>query len=177
MQCVQECVPGMIVRYSASSNIFGGVEDLSSFILDRVFWFFKLCTEGFKCCKPVMQVDDTFSTGKCHVTLLNVIAQDENWNMFLLLFAIVEDETNEAWMWFCHLLRTYVTPQQNLCITSNKGSDLLSALRSQEVGWNASCLKSMYCIQHIASNFNKRFHNVNLKRQCRVGMHHVQRYN
>lgn len=78
MQCVQECVPCMIVRYSASSNIFGGVEDLSSFILDRVFWFFKLCTEGFKCCKPVMQVDDTFSTGKCHVTLLNVIAQDEN---------------------------------------------------------------------------------------------------
>jgi len=36
--------------------------------------------------------------------LLTVIAQDENWKIFSLMFAIIEGETKEAWIWFFQLL-------------------------------------------------------------------------
>jgi len=72
-------------------------------------WAFKPCIEGFNYCKPIVQVDDTFLTGKYHGTLLVAIAQDENRNIFPLAFAIVEGETKEALTWFFQLLRQYVT--------------------------------------------------------------------
>ena len=80
---------------------------MSSCILckpDHVFWSFKPCIEGFKYCKLVVKVDDTFLIGKYHATLLTSIAQDENQNMFPLAFAVVKGETKETWMWFFHIL-------------------------------------------------------------------------
>jgi len=64
--------------------------------MERCFWAFGPCIEGFKYCKPVVQVDGTFLTGKYHATLLTTIAQDGNRNIFPLAFAIVEGETKEA---------------------------------------------------------------------------------
>ena len=92
-----------------------GERDPSICIFELVFWAFKPCIEGFNYCKPVVQVDDTFFTGKYHDTLLVAIAQDGNRNIFHLAFAIVEGETKEALIWFFHLLCQYVTPQPNLC--------------------------------------------------------------
>ena len=42
-------------------------------------------------------------------------------------------ERKEAWMWFLHYLRRYVTPQPNLCIISGRGTCLLATLQSEQV--------------------------------------------
>jgi len=67
-------------------------------------------------------------------------------------------------MWFLHYLRIYITPQPNLCIISDMGAGLLVALRLERVRWIGSNVTFVYCIFHIASNFNKEFKNVDLKK-------------
>jgi len=104
-------------------------------ILERVFWAFKPCIDGFNYFKSIVQVHETFLTGKYHGTLLTTISQDGNRKIFPLTFAIVEEETKQAMIWFFQLLRTYVTPQPNVCLITNKGSIILSPLQSPKVGW------------------------------------------
>ncbi|KAF1883823.1 hypothetical protein Lal_00038315 [Lupinus albus] len=153
---VQCYAPGTIVRYAASHH-----DDSSSLILDRVFWAFKPCIEGFGFCKPILQVDETFLTGKYIGTLLIASSQDGNRRIFSVAFAIVEGETKETREWFFYNVRTYVTPQSNICIISDRGTGLLGALRTELHQWcNAH---SVYCIRHVASNFNKEFKYVNVK--------------
>jgi len=81
-----------------------------------------------------------------------------------LAFAIVEGETQETLIWFFQLLQQYVTPQPNLCMITDRETGIISALQSKEVGWEGDDLISMYCIRHIASNFNKKFKIPELKR-------------
>jgi len=104
-----------------------------------------------------------FLTGKYHGTLLTAIIQEGNRNIFPLVFVIVERETKEALIWFFQSLRKHITPQDNLCLTTNRGTTILSALQSEELGWEGDGLSLVYCIRHIASNFSKRFKNVELK--------------
>ncbi|KAL5161713.1 hypothetical protein HKD37_07G018958 [Glycine soja] len=165
LTAAQHFVPGTIVKYKTSSSMEEGDDDPPRVILNRLFWAFNPCIEGFKYCKPLVQVDGTFLTGKYHSTLLTAIRQDGSRNNFSLAFAIIESETKEAWMWFLHYLRRYVTPQLNLCIISDRGTDLITALQFERVGWNGPDVSFVYCIRHIASNFNKQFKNVDLEKQ------------
>ncbi|KAF1899190.1 hypothetical protein Lal_00019312 [Lupinus albus] len=111
---VQCYAAGTIVRYASSRH-----DESSSLILDRVFWAFKPCIEGFGFCKPILQVDGTFLTGKYNGTLLIASSQDD------------------------------------------RGTGLLGALRTELSQWcNAY---SVYCIRHVASNFNKEFKDGDLK--------------
>ncbi|RZB47043.1 hypothetical protein D0Y65_050901 [Glycine soja] len=112
-----------IVKYKTSSSMEEGDDNPPRVILNRVFWAFNPCIEGFKYCKPLVQVDETFLIGKYHGTLLTAIGQDD------------------------------------------RGTGLLAALQFERVGWNGPDVSSMYCIHHIASNFNKQFKNVDLKKQ------------
>ncbi|KAF1879354.1 hypothetical protein Lal_00005820 [Lupinus albus] len=153
---VQCYAASTIVRYASSRH-----DESSSLILDRVFWAFKPCIEGFGFCKPILQVDGTFLTGKYNGTLLIASSQDGNRRIFPVAFAIVEGETKEAWEWFFYNVHTYVTPQPNICIISDRGTGLLGALRTELSQWcNAY---SVYCIHHVASNFNKEFKDGDLK--------------
>jgi len=43
----------------------------------------------------------------------------------------------------------------------------LAALQFEEVQWEADGLQSVYCIRHIASNFNKKFKNHELKNRLK----------
>ncbi|XP_019459875.1 PREDICTED: uncharacterized protein LOC109359630 [Lupinus angustifolius] len=133
MNALQYFCPHTIVKYQAHHEVVDGMEDPSRIILDRIFWAFKPCIEGFGYCKPILQVDGTFLTEKYTGTLLIASSQDGNRRVFPVAFAIVEGETKEAWEWFFYNLKTYVTPQENLCIISDRGTGLLAALRSYEL--------------------------------------------
>jgi len=111
--------------------------------------------EGFNYYKPVVYVDDTFSTRKYHLTLLVTIAYQGNQIVSPLAFTIVEGETNETLIWFFQLLCQYVTPQPNLCLIIDREPTILSTLQYEEVGWEVEGLHIVYCIHHILSNFNK----------------------
>ncbi|XP_019430567.1 PREDICTED: uncharacterized protein LOC109337933 [Lupinus angustifolius] len=158
LNAVQYYAPDTIVRYSASNH-----EEHNTLILDRVFWAFKPCIEGFAFCKPILHVDGTFFTGKYTGKLLITSSQDGNRRIFPVAFVIVEGETKEAFEWFSYNLRIYVTPQPNICIISDRGTSLLDALRTELPQW---CdIQSLYCIRHVASNFNKEFRDNDMKQK------------
>jgi len=50
-------------------------------------------------------------------------------------------------------------------MATNRGKTILSTFKSPKVVWKKYDFLSIYCIYHIASNFNKKFKNVEVKRQ------------
>ena len=73
-----------------------GVEDISCYILDRVFRSFKSCINNFNFSKPIVQVDGTSLTEIYHATLITAITQDKNHNIFPLVFVIVEGDSRKT---------------------------------------------------------------------------------
>jgi len=145
LQEVQESFPGTIVEYVTQPFVIYGVQDNSCNIFERAFRAFKPCINGFNYCKPIVQVDGTFLTGKYHENFLTAIGQDGNQNIFPLTFAIVEGETKEALIWFFCLWQSHVIPQQNICMITDRGKAILLTLKFPEVAW-----KDMVSYQYIA---------------------------
>jgi len=111
LNAMQLYVPAFIWKMKTQPAYEGNQLDVDHIIFKRVFWTFKPWIDGFKFCKPVVQVDETFLYGKYRGTLLVVVAQDGRNNILPIAFAIVEGETAKAWFFFLRNLRSYVTPQ------------------------------------------------------------------
>ncbi|XP_057431965.1 uncharacterized protein LOC130724698 [Lotus japonicus] len=131
----------------------------------RVFWTYKQCCDAFNYCKPMIQIDGTFLYGKYSGTLLIATTQDGNSNVLPLAFAIVEGETLGAWTWFLRLMRVHVTKKQGICLISDRHASILSAVGNPSNGWQPPNAYHVYCIRHVASNFNNRFHNTEQKNE------------
>jgi hypothetical protein len=66
-------------------------------VLKHIFWCFPQCVAGFAHCRPIVNVDATFLTGKYKGTLMVTVATTAE-NQFLPhVFALVEGENNESW--------------------------------------------------------------------------------
>ncbi|XP_061365207.1 uncharacterized protein LOC133308585 [Gastrolobium bilobum] len=120
------------------------------------------CCEAFNFCKPMIQIDGTHLYKKYKGKLLIVMAQDGNNECLPLAFAIVEGETLEAWSYSLANLRLHVTQAQNICLLSYRHASILSAVENNPA-WLPPHVFHVYCIRHIASNFNQRFRNEKLK--------------
>ena len=64
--------------------------------LHYVFWSFDPCIDGFKYCKPIINVDGTHLYGKYQEKLLVAMATDANNKVFPLAFAIVDCESGSS---------------------------------------------------------------------------------
>ncbi|XP_050916234.1 uncharacterized protein LOC127131352 [Lathyrus oleraceus] len=133
-------------------------------IFHRLFWAFRPCIRGFAYCKPIVQVDGTWLYGKYRGTLLMAMAQDGNGNIFPIAFALVESETKEAWSFFLKNLRIHVTPQENLCLISDRHESIKSAHNNPENGWQYPPSSHVYCIRHIAQNFMREIKDKDLRK-------------
>lgn len=131
----------------------------------RVFWTFKQCCEAFNYCKSMIQIDGTFMYGKYKGTLLIATTQDGNSNILPIAFAIVESESTSSWGWFLRLIRQHVTQKQGICLISDRHAGIKAAVRDARNGWQPPNAHHVYCIRHIASNFNHRFKNAKLKQE------------
>nr|KYP54034.1 hypothetical protein KK1_000200 [Cajanus cajan] len=130
----------------------------------RVFWTFKPCIDGFKYCKPIVQLDGTFLYGKYKGTLLEAVAQDGNNKIFPIAFAIVEGETADAWFLFLHYLKIHVCPQDDLCLISDRHESMKAAYARQGSGWTPDNSVHVFCIRHIAQNLMRHFKNTERKK-------------
>jgi hypothetical protein len=63
----------------------------------RAFWAFSASINRFKYCHSLISIDDTHLYSKYKAKLLIVVAYDTNNDVYLLCFAIVEEETNNNW--------------------------------------------------------------------------------
>ncbi|XP_050883458.1 uncharacterized protein LOC127086708 [Lathyrus oleraceus] len=106
-------------------------------IFCRLFWAFRPCIRGFAYCKPLVQVDETWLYCKYKGTMLMVVAQDGNTNIFPIAFALVED----------------------------KPELIKSAYNNPENGWQYPLFSHVYCIRHIAQNFMREIKDKELRKK------------
>ncbi|KAH1212791.1 hypothetical protein GmHk_14G040892 [Glycine max] len=150
---IATCVVGMI-REDPSIKI--------SLIQERINNEFSY-KEAFKYCKPIIQVDGTHLYGKYRGTLLMATSQDGNGGVLPLAFAVVEGETLTAWSWFLAHLREHVTDKNGLCLISDRHASIKSTVANEALGWQPPHGYHVYCVRHIASNFNRKFNNAKQK--------------
>ncbi|KAL5162516.1 hypothetical protein HKD37_07G019624 [Glycine soja] len=129
----------------------------------RVFWTFGQCKEAFKYCKPIIQVDGRHLYGKYRGTLLMATSQDGNGGVLPLAFAVVEGETLIAWSWFLAHLREHITDKNGICLISDRHTSIKSVVANEALGWQPPHGYHVYCVRHIASNFNRKFNNAKQK--------------
>ncbi|KAL5165738.1 hypothetical protein HKD37_18G050814 [Glycine soja] len=100
--------------------------------------------EAVKYCKPIIQVDGTHLYGKYRGTLLMATSQDGNGGVLPLAFAVVEDKND-------------------ICLISDRHASIKSAVANEALGWQPPHGYHVYCVRHIASNFNRKFNNAKQK--------------
>ncbi|XP_057452019.1 uncharacterized protein LOC130743810 [Lotus japonicus] len=152
-----------MLRFSPGSYYAVSTSDIidcnGSKTFKRVFWTFKQCCDAFEYCRPVIQIDGTWLYGKYSGTLLIATTQDGNNNVLPIAFAIVEGENLSSWSWFLRLIRMKVTQNQGICLISDKHAGIKATVSNPANGWQPPNAYHVYCICHIASNFNRTFKN------------------
>jgi hypothetical protein len=142
----------------------------------RVFWAFSAFIEGFKHCRPILQIDGTFLYGKYKGKLLIATSIDADGHIFPVAFAVVEKESIPSWAWFLRLLRKYVTDRDGICLISDRHVGIIEAVQDPQNGWAEPRAHHRFCLRHVASNFNEQFKNKTLKTLAyRAGVQHQQR--
>lgn len=140
-------LPGTIIELETLPALSNEQIHISSArIFHCLFWTFQPCIKDFVFCKSVVQVDGTWLYGKYRGTLLMVVAQDGNKNIFPIAFALVEGETGDAQSVFVRNLRMCVTPQSNLCLISDRHESIKSSYNNLENGQQYLPSSHVYCI-------------------------------
>ncbi|KAL5138095.1 hypothetical protein HKD37_10G028352 [Glycine soja] len=160
---MQNHSPGSYFQILHDDFIVGNTVSREHRQFHRVFWIFGQCKEAFKYCKPIIQVDDTHLYGKYRGTLLMATSQDGNGGVLPLAFAVVEGETLTAWSWFLAHLREHVTDKNGICLISDRHASIKSDVANEALGWQPPHGYHVYCVRHIASNFNRKFNNAKQK--------------
>ncbi|KAL0715629.1 hypothetical protein Bca4012_064951 [Brassica carinata] len=65
-------------------------------------------SRGFSLMKRAIAVDGTFLKGKFNGTLVAACAQDEDYHLYPLAFAVVDDENEASWKWFFRGLKQMI---------------------------------------------------------------------
>ncbi|KAL5153212.1 hypothetical protein HKD37_19G052801 [Glycine soja] len=160
---MQNHSPGSYFQILHDDFIVGNTVSHEHRQFHRVLWTFGQCKEAFKHCKPFIQVDSTHLYGKYRGTLLMATSQDGNGGVLPLAFAVVEGETLTAWSWFLAHLREHVTDKNGICLISDRHASIKSVVANETLGWQPPHSYHVYCVRHIASNFNRKFNNAKQK--------------
>ena len=143
-----------------------------------VFWTLEPSVEGFKHCRPIIQIDGIHLYGKSKGKLLIATSIDANGHIFPFAFTIVDEESQDSWSWYLIALRHRCTPREGICLISYRHAELNAVVRNPSVGWSVPHGQHRYCLRHVVSNFNDKFRNKILKDMTyMVGVQHkTQKY-
>ncbi|XP_015945596.1 uncharacterized protein LOC107470700 [Arachis duranensis] len=148
---------GSVAVLRTSPIRVGGQLDDSTAYFHHLFWTFLPCVEAFQHCKPLVSVDGTHLYGKYGGILLIAIAQDDNFNIIPIAFALVEGENAESWSFFLSHLRAHVTPQRGILAISDRHNGIKAALEAPEGVWLPPIAYRALGIRHVAANFALTF--------------------
>ncbi|KAL6501491.1 hypothetical protein OROGR_026624 [Orobanche gracilis] len=119
---------------------------------ERVFVAFKACLDGFKKCRPMLFIDETFMIGRAKGTLLGATAKDGDNGLLPVAIAIVSAENTSNWVWFLEKLRDFVHHEKEICYLSDRNTSLMSVF--PKVFTNPTHL---FCLYHLLENLGGRF--------------------
>jgi transposase-like protein len=144
--------------------------DAGSAIFESVFWAFGHSIQGFVHCRPVVSIDATHLYGKYEGKLMIAMATDANNEIYPLAFEVMEKESKDTWRWFLRCLKKHVTKNREFCIISDRHGGILNAMKWKKLQpLNAY---HRFCIRHLVSNFNTRFHDKRLKNMIQRASEH-----
>ncbi|KAL7173366.1 hypothetical protein ACSBR2_032769 [Camellia fascicularis] len=116
---------------------------------------FEACINGFKYCRPVLILDETFLKRRHKGCLLAATAKD---GLYLLCFAIVDSERYDNWHWFLSKLFVILTPGRDITFVTDWHGGLLKALaKSRESKEYLLTLFSRYAYAPTIELFNELF--------------------
>ncbi|XP_071698947.1 protein FAR1-RELATED SEQUENCE 12-like [Rutidosis leptorrhynchoides] len=126
-----------------------------------VFWAFGPAIKAYKLCIPIICIDGTHLKGSYRGKLLTAIGKNANNQIIPVAFALVDEESNESWVWFLKILQENVVRKGKLCVIYDR-YPVLHAMSAQMYGW-----EHRYCLRHIRSNLLSKYTKVkSLKQLC-----------
>ncbi|RDX90004.1 hypothetical protein CR513_28182, partial [Mucuna pruriens] len=149
-----QCCSGSTHKLETNDIVLNNQVDNHFRKFQRVFWSFKLACAAFQYCKPIIQIDVLWNVVNCHNT-------NGNSCVLPIAFAIVEGEMLNAWSLFLVNIQFH----QGICLISKYHASIKLAVRNAYPGWQPPKAYHVYCIHHIASNFNHQFKNTKLKEE------------
>ena len=105
------------------------------------------CVEGFKHCRPIIQIDGTHLYGRYKGKLLIATSIDANGHIFPLAFAIVEEESHDSWSRFLTALRHHCTQREGICLILDRHARINAAVRNPSIGWSVPYAQHRYCLR------------------------------
>ncbi|CAN7100778.1 unnamed protein product, partial [Brassica rapa subsp. narinosa] len=128
-ECGFELLPSylyMIRRANPNTVTRLQIDELGRFMY--VFFAFGASVNGFHFMRKVVVVDGTFLNGKYKGTLLTALAQDGNFQIFPIAFAVVDTENDDSWNWFFTQLKVLIPDQEGLAIISDRHNSIGKAI-------------------------------------------------
>jgi hypothetical protein len=106
-------------------------------------------------CRPIINVDATFLTGKYKGTLMIVVGMTVENQLLPLSFVLVEGENNKRWSWFLgHVRKEVAGPGRFICMILDCHHDLLNGAKEHIEGYPP--LIHMWCFHHFIANIWKK---------------------
>ncbi|XP_013721129.1 uncharacterized protein LOC106424928 [Brassica napus] len=130
-ECGFESLPSylyMIRRANPSTVTHLQIDELGRFMY--VFLAFGASVNGFPFISKVVVVDGTFLIGKYKGTLLTALAQDGNFQIFPIAFAVVDTENDDSWHCFFMQLKLLIPDDEGLAIISDRHNSIGKAIRN-----------------------------------------------
>ncbi|XP_023643347.1 uncharacterized protein LOC111831935 [Capsella rubella] len=93
-----------------------------------VFVAYGQSLRGFALMRRVIAVDGTFLKAKFKGTLLVATAQDGDYHLYPLAFAIVDSENDKSWSWFFRCLQTIIPDSADLVFVSDRAPSIANEL-------------------------------------------------
>lgn len=93
-----------------------------------MFVAFGASVQGYAFMRKVVVVDGTHLKGKYAGCLLTASAQDGNYQIFPLAFAIVDSENDMSWEWFFKQLSVFVAGSEGLVFVSDRHTSIFKAV-------------------------------------------------
>lgn len=141
------------------ASVYGNPDDNC---FRRLFISFYASIYGFvNACRPLIGLDRTLLKSKYLGTLLLATGFDGDGALFPLAFGVVDEESDENWIWFLSelhaLLEANTENMPRLTILSDRQKGIVDG-----VDFNFPTAFHGYCMRHLSESFRKEYNNTML---------------
>lgn len=134
--------PGTITSLF-TETIDGGAERFK-----YMFVAFGASIQGYEYMRKVIVVDGTHLKDKYAGCLLTASAQDGNYQIFPLAFAIVDSENDSSWEWFFQQMTTFVNGDEGLVFVSDRHTSISKGISKVIFILATNIIRSMLNYRH-----------------------------
>lgn len=138
------------------ASVYGNPNDNC---FQRLFISFQASIYGFlNACRPLLGLDRTYLKSKYLGTLLLATGFDGDGALFPLAFGVVDEESDDNWMWFLselhNLLEINTENMPRLTILSDRQKGIVDGVEA-----NFPTAFHGFCMRHLSDSFRKEFNN------------------